>query len=58
MSSTRARRSSGVSAPVTVSIAQLRESFAKARGDVIGGRDEAAEDDRVGAVSDERLQDL
>ena len=38
--------------------AQLREGLAKTRRDVIGGGDEAAEDDRVGAVGDERLQHL
>src|SRR5204862_182871 len=37
---------------------QLRESFAQTRRDVIGGRDEAAEDYGVGAGSDERLEDF
>ena len=32
--------------------AQLGEGLAKARGDMVGGRDEAAEHDRVGALGD------
>ena len=38
--------------------AQFREGFAETGGNVIGGRDEAAEDDRVGAVGNQRLQDF
>ncbi len=58
MSSTRARRSSGVSAPVTASIRSFGKALRRPSRDMIGGGDEAAEDDRVGAFGDERLQDL
>ena len=36
--------------------AQLRKGLAKARRDMFGGRDEAAEHDRIGALGDQRLQ--
>ena len=38
--------------------AQFRKGFVKTRRDVIGGRDETAEDDGVGALGDERFQDF
>ena len=58
IASTRARRSSGVSSPVTASMRSFGKALRSACRHMLGGGDEAAEDDRVGALGDQRLEQL
>ena len=58
MASTRARRSSGGQIAGYGLDAELRESLAQAGRHMVGGGDEAAEHDRVGALGNQRLEQL